>query len=51
MTYCVGVLPETGLVMASDSRTNAAPYFNTLREGWSEGLKRVFSELPDPDWY
>ena len=26
------------------------PYFNTLRKGWSEGLKRVFAELPDPGW-
>jgi len=26
------------------------PYFNQLRKSWSEGLKRVFAELPDPDW-
>ncbi len=30
--------------------TDNDPYFNTLRKGWSEGLKRVFSELPDPHW-
>jgi putative proteasome-type protease len=30
--------------------TESDPYFNTLRKGWSEGLKRVFSELPDPHW-
>lgn len=30
--------------------TETDPYFNTLRKGWSEGLKRVFSELPDPHW-
>ena len=30
--------------------TDADPYFNQLRKGWSEGLKRVFAELPDPDW-
>jgi putative proteasome-type protease len=30
--------------------TDTDPYFNMLRKGWSEGLKRVFSELPDPHW-
>ena len=30
--------------------TDTDPYFNILRKGWSEGLKRVFSELPDPHW-
>ncbi|MCX7627965.1 MAG: proteasome-type protease [Methylophilaceae bacterium] len=30
--------------------TDSDPYFNTLRKKWSEGLKRVFAELPDPDW-
>ncbi len=30
--------------------TDTDPYFNALRKGWSEGLKRVFAELPDPDW-
>lgn len=30
--------------------TDADPYFNQLRKGWSEGLKRVFAELPAPDW-
>lgn len=30
--------------------TDNDPYFNTIRKGWSEGLKRVFAELPDPDW-
>jgi putative proteasome-type protease len=30
--------------------TDNDPYFNTVRRGWSEGLKRVFAELPDPDW-
>ncbi len=30
--------------------TDADPYFNQLRRGWAEGLKKVFSELPAPDW-
>jgi putative proteasome-type protease len=25
-------------------------YFGSLRTGWSQGLKRVFNELPAPDW-
>ena len=30
--------------------TESDPYFTQLRKGWSEGLKRVFAELPDPGW-
>ena len=30
--------------------TDNDPYFNQLRRGWGEGLKKVFSELPAPDW-
>lgn len=30
--------------------TDSDPYFNKLRKGWGEGLKKVFSELPEPDW-
>lgn len=30
--------------------TDSDSYFNGLRKAWSEGLKRVFSELPNPDW-
>jgi putative proteasome-type protease len=26
------------------------PYFSMLRERWGGGLRRVFAELPDPDW-
>jgi putative proteasome-type protease len=26
------------------------PYYASVRKGWGEGLKRVFSELPSPDW-
>ena len=27
------------------------PYFNTLRNGWGEGLRKVFAALPDEDWF
>lgn len=30
--------------------TEDDPYFRQLQKGWSEGLRRVFSEIPDPDW-
>ena len=30
--------------------TDSDPYFNQLRRGWAEGLKKVFAELPAPDW-
>jgi len=30
--------------------TESDPYYATVRKGWSEGLKKVFSELPSPDW-
>jgi putative proteasome-type protease len=26
------------------------PYFTMLRQGWGGGLRRVFGELPNPDW-
>jgi putative proteasome-type protease len=26
------------------------PYFSMLRNGWGAGLRRVFGELPNPDW-
>jgi putative proteasome-type protease len=25
-------------------------YYATVRQGWSEGLKKVFTEIPKPDW-
>jgi putative proteasome-type protease len=25
-------------------------YFGSIRRGWGEGLRRVFNELPRPDW-
>ena len=26
------------------------PYYALIRKGWSEGLKSVFNQLPNPDW-
>ena len=26
------------------------PYFTMLRQGWGAGLRRVFGELPNPEW-
>ncbi len=26
-------------------------YFDSLRTRWGQGLRKVFSELPEPDWY
>ena len=26
------------------------PYFQMVRPDWGEGLRRVFAQLPDPDW-
>jgi putative proteasome-type protease len=30
--------------------TEQDPYYATVRKGWAEGLKEVFSALPSPDW-
>ncbi|CAG0949582.1 hypothetical protein MTYP_00110 [Methylophilaceae bacterium] len=30
--------------------TENDPYYAMVRQGWSEGLKQVFHELPNPDW-
>lgn len=30
--------------------TEADPYYASVRKGWGEGLKKVFAELPSPDW-
>lgn len=27
------------------------PYFNRLRRGWGEGLRKVFAKLPDEAWF
>ena len=26
------------------------PYFQMVHVQWGEGLRRVFQQLPDPDW-
>ena len=26
------------------------PYFQMVHAQWGEGLRRVFAQLPDPDW-
>ncbi|HPX88305.1 MAG TPA: proteasome-type protease [Methylophilaceae bacterium] len=30
--------------------TESDPYYAEIRRGWSDGLKKVFSSLPSPDW-
>lgn len=30
--------------------TEQDPYYATVRKGWGEGLKAVFSSLPNPEW-
>jgi len=30
--------------------TENDPYYGVIRKGWSDGLKSVFHELPNPDW-
>jgi putative proteasome-type protease len=30
--------------------TDNDPYFCMLRKSWAEGLRRVFAEIPNPDW-
>ena len=27
------------------------PYFQMVHSQWGEGLRRVFAELPNPDWH
>lgn len=52
-------LPIDMLLYRADSFEPAAPhridrddpYFNKLRTGWGEGLKTVFAQLPDEDWF
>jgi putative proteasome-type protease len=51
-------LPIDLLVYESDSLKvkqkrrieESDPYFQLLHTQWGEGLKRVFTQLPDPDW-
>jgi putative proteasome-type protease len=43
--------PRDGLRVGMQHRIREGdPYFTMLRSRWGGGLRRVFSELPDPDW-
>lgn len=44
-------LPKDSLRVGLQQRIREGdPYFTMLRSRWGGGLRRVFSELPDPDW-
>ncbi|HEX4857436.1 MAG TPA: proteasome-type protease [Usitatibacteraceae bacterium] len=43
--------PRDALRVAVQQRIqDGDPYFSMLRQRWGGGLRRVFAELPDPDW-
>ncbi|SFZ76695.1 proteasome-type protease [Chitinimonas taiwanensis] len=44
--------PADSFAPAEPHRIDADdPYFNKLRRGWGEGLRRVFAKLPDAEWF
>lgn len=44
-------LPRDALRVGLQQRIREGdPYFTMLRTRWGAGLRRVFAELPDPDW-
>ncbi len=44
-------LPRDNLRVGLQQRIREGdPYFTMLRSRWGGGLRRVFGELPDPDW-
>ena len=44
-------LPKDSLRVGLQQRIREGdPYFTMLRTRWGGGLRRVFGELPDPDW-
>ncbi|PWB61309.1 MAG: peptidase, partial [Betaproteobacteria bacterium] len=44
-------LPRDNLRVGLQQRIREGdPYFTMLRSRWGAGLRRVFAELPDPDW-
>ena len=44
-------LPRDSLRVGLQQRIrDGDPYFTMLRSRWGGGLRRVFGELPDPDW-
>ncbi|MCW5624893.1 MAG: peptidase [Burkholderiales bacterium] len=43
--------PRDALRVGTHKRiVDGDPYFSLLRQGWGGGLRRVFGELPNPDW-
>jgi putative proteasome-type protease len=26
------------------------PYFSMIRQSWGSGMRKLFAELPNPDW-
>lgn len=52
MTYCVAMLLDTGMVFLSDPRISAGVdqiSFDSIRKRWSEALREVFAQLPEPE--
>jgi putative proteasome-type protease len=47
----VALVPRDALRIGFRHRVDADDaYFASIRQGWSQGLRRVFNELPGPDW-
>jgi putative proteasome-type protease len=43
--------PRDSLRMGVQKRIREGdPYFTMIRQSWGSGLRRVFAELPNPDW-
>ncbi|HUF21771.1 MAG TPA: peptidase, partial [Burkholderiales bacterium] len=43
--------PRDSLRVGVEKRINEGdPYFTMIRQSWGTGLRRVFTELPNPDW-
>jgi putative proteasome-type protease len=43
--------PKDSLRVGAQQRIREGdPYFSMIRQRWGGGLRRVFGELPDPDW-
>jgi predicted proteasome-type protease len=38
------------LLFRSKEWRYSADYFRDLRSSWSQGLRNVFNQLPEPDW-
>ena len=44
-------LPKDALRVGAQQKIREGdPYFSMIRQRWGGGLRRVFGELPDPDW-